>query len=154
MATNNGSGWRAATLCRLVLAALAACLLLGGCATRRASVKAVVRDTITLRRVDTLRLYTHRASVDTVRVFDTTRVIIDSTGAVTRYIVRDRWHTARDTVRVEAASSTQERQRAAKLTSTTEQRTAAPWWQQWWALACLLVIAGVTAGFAQACVKK
>ena len=154
MATNSGSGWRAATLCRLVLAALAACLLLGGCATHRTSVKAVVRDTITLRRVDTLRLYTHTASADTVRVFDTTRVVIDSTGAVTRWIIRDRWHTARDTVRVEAASSTQERQRAAKLTSTTEQRTAALWWHQWWALACLLVAAGVTAGFAQACVKK
>lgn len=138
----------------LVLAALAACLLLGGCAAHRASVKAVVRDTITLRRVDTVRLYTRTASVDTVRVFDTTRVVVDSTGAVTRWIIRDRWHTARDTVRVEAASSTEERQRAAKLTSTTEQRTTAPWWRQWWALACLLVAAGVTGGFAHAFVKK
>ena len=154
MATSSAHRWTAATACRLVLAAVAACWLLCGCVTHRASVKAVVRDTITLRRVDTLRLYTRTASADTVRVFDTTRVMIDSTGAVTRYIIRDRWHTARDTVRVEAASSTQERQRAAKLTSTTEQRTSAPWWQQWWALACLLVAAGVTAGFAQACVKK
>lgn len=140
----------------LVLAALAACLLLGGCATHRTSVKAVVRDTITLRRVDTLRLYTHRASVDTVRVFDTTRIVIDSAGAVSRYIIRDRWHTARDTVRVEAASSTQERQRAAKLTSTQERQSSAPWWRQWLAWVCLLTGAGVgvMAGGALARVKK
>lgn len=140
----------------LVLAALAACLLLCGCVAHRATIKAVMRDTITLRRVDTVRLYTHTASVDTVRVFDTTRVVIDGTGAVTRYIVRDRWHTARDTVRVEAASSTQEQQHAAKLTSTTEQRSSAPWWQWPLRVACILsgACACVMAGFALARVKK
>lgn len=124
--------------------------MLCGCVTHRASVKAVVRDTITLRRVDTLRLYTHRAIADTIRVFDTTRVFIDSAGAVTRYIVRDRWHTARDTVRVEAASSTHEQQHAAKLTSTQEQRTSAPWWQWPLRVACILSTAGacVMAGVA------